>query len=178
VRYLLLAHVQAGNQSHTVRPGSQQQHPPFPRELDESLWVALANKHQADDQATTPDRPDQLRKPPRKPLQPAKQKSGRPVEARDKVSLAQSVQYMESDRTCKRRPAKGCSMRSCSRRVNRSPIYRTMETPVPAVIVSVTASRISTAPMGNPFASGFAIVTMSGWHSTGHPECAHKVPVL
>ena len=178
--HLLFAHIQAGNQSHTVRPGSQQQHPPFPRELDESLRVALANKHHADDQATTPIRPDQLREPLRKPLQSAKQKSGRPVKARDEISLAQSVQYVESDRTCKRRPAKGGSMRSCSvpGRVSRSPIHRTMETPVPAVIVSVTASRISTAPMGNPFASGFAIVTMSGWHSTGHPECAHKVPVL
>ena len=49
---------------------------------------------------------------------------------------------------------------------------------VPAVIVSVTASRISTAPMGYPFANGFAMVTISGWHSTGQAECAHKVPVL
>lgn len=81
VRHLLFAHIQAGNQSHAVRPGSQQQHPPFPRELDESLCVPLANKHQADDQATTSVRPDQLREPPRKPLQPAKQKSGRPVKA-------------------------------------------------------------------------------------------------
>lgn len=32
----------------------------------------------------------------------------------------------------------------------------------PAVMVSATASRIITAPIGNPFANGFAIVTMSG----------------
>lgn len=60
----------------------------------------------------------------------------------------------------------------------RSPDHRTMETNVPAVIVSVTTSRISTAPMGYPFANGFAMVTISGWHSTGQAECAHKVPVL
>lgn len=49
---------------------------------------------------------------------------------------------------------------------------------VPVVIVSVTASRINTAPMGYPFANGFAMVTISGWHSTGQEECAHNVPVL
>ena len=56
--------------------------------------------------------------------------------------------------------------------------HRSIRTTVPAVIVSLTASRISTAPMGYPFANGFAMVTISGWHSTGQAECAHKVPVL
>jgi len=32
--------------------------------------------------------------------------------------------------------------------------------------------------MGYPLASGFAMVTMSGWQSTGHEECAHSVPLL
>jgi len=33
------------------------------------------------------------------------------------------------------------------------------------------------APIGIPFASGFAIVIMSGWQSLGKYECAHNLPV-
>jgi hypothetical protein len=32
--------------------------------------------------------------------------------------------------------------------------------------------------MGYPFANGFAMVTISGWHSTGQAECAHNFPDL
>ena len=37
----------------------------------------------------------------------------------------------------------------------------------PGVICSATLSRTMIAPMGKPFASGFAIVIMSGWVSIG-----------
>lgn len=48
----------------------------------------------------------------------------------------------------------------------------------PAVIVAATVSLSKTAPIGYPFASGLAIVTISGWQSTGSTECAQSVPVL
>lgn len=47
---------------------------------------------------------------------------------------------------------------------------------VPTVIDSATVSRVRIAPSGKPFAMGLAIVTMSGWQSTGRVECPHSVP--
>ena len=120
MRHLLFTNVQTGHQSHTVHPGRQQQHSPFPCELDESECIALANKHDPDDQATTADRSDQFREPCRKPFEPAKQKRGRPIQVGNELWLAQPTQYVEPDGTCKRRPSKGCSMRTCFKRDIRS----------------------------------------------------------
>ena len=52
------------------------------------------------------------------------------------------------------------------------------ETRSPTDMCCAIESRISTAPIGYPFASGFAMVTMSGCASVGSDECAHSVPVL
>lgn len=43
---------------------------------------------------------------------------------------------------------------------------------------SASSSRTITAPMGKPFARGFAIVMMSGWQSTAKDEWAQSLPVL